>query len=286
MKVYFGYAMRETGVNLWRNRLMTIAAVLTVSVSLALVGWALLVKQSAAQASLNWEQQTRVTVWMKPAATVGEHASVASELASSPYVHGSCIYLNKKENYQAAKHLLDPAQFNNLTVQEMPTSYVCQPATPTVVSEIISSFSGQPGVMEVTAPSQQIKAMEKTIRIVQYILFGLALILLVSAVVLILNTIRLAIFARRREVNVMKLVGATNWFIRIPFISEGFIQGLFGSLIACLFVTLLWVWYPLTPRYYQLSGSDVLATNIVVVLAGVCIGSLGSAFAIRRFLDA
>jgi cell division transport system permease protein len=116
-------------------------------------------------------------------------------------------------------------------------------------------------------------------------MFGLALILLVSAVVLILNTIRLAIFARRREVNVMKLVGATNWFIRIPFISEGFIQGLLGSLVACLFVTIGWIWYPLSGQYYKLSGSEVMATNIVVVLAGVTIGSIGSAFAIRRFLD-
>ena len=73
------------------------------------------------------------------------------------------------------------------------------------------------------------------------------LVLLLSAGVLILNTIRMAIFARRREVSVMKLVGATNWFIRIPFITEGFIQGLIGSLRVAIVsaVTALHTWYPL-----------------------------------------
>ena len=84
--------------------------------------------------------------------------------------------------------------------------------------------------------------MEKTVNILQWVLLIVAVVLLLSAVVLILNTIRLAIFARRREVSVMKLVGATNWFIRIPFMSEGLIQGLFGSLLASAVVYGLYTW--------------------------------------------
>ena len=78
--------------------------------------------------------------------------------------------------------------------------------------------------------------------------------LLLSATVLILNTIRMAIFARRREVSVMKLVGATNWFIRIPYITEGFIQGLLGSAVAIGAVTAIHVWYPFHNEY-QLNTS-------------------------------
>ena len=102
---------------------------------------------------------------------------------------------------------------------------------------MVSQFSGQPGVYQVTAPEQQIRQMNRAIRILQIVFLVLALVLLLSAGVLILNTIRMAIFARRREVSVMKLVGATNWFIRVPFITEGFIQGLLGSGVAMLAVT-------------------------------------------------
>ena len=101
---------------------------------------------------------------------------------------------------------------------------------------------------------------------------------------LILNTIRMAIFSRRREVSVMKLVGATNWFIRVPYITEGFIQGFLGSVVAIAAVTALHTWYPLHNEF-ALNTSALLGTNAVVLIVGVVIGSVGSAIAIRRFLD-
>lgn len=284
MLVYIGYALRETGSNLWRNRLMTLAAVLTVSVSLALVGGALLFKQSAAQASIVWERQTRVTVWMQPKATQGEISAVKNQLATLPYVKGVCEYRDKEKNYQEAKILLSPADFSHLSVNDMPTSFICEPTVPSDISVISSTFTGQPGVYQVTGPTKQVQQMEKAIRIVQLVCWSLAFILIVSAIVLILNTIRVAIFSRRREINVMKLVGATNWFIRIPFIAEGFIEGLLGSAVAVLAITALHTWYPLGQEF-QLPTSDLIGTSIVVVLIGVLVGSVSSSFAIRRFLD-
>ena len=91
MRVFFRYALRETGTNLWRNRMMTLAAVLTVAVSLSLVGAALLLKQSAAQASAHWQQGTRVTVWMNPTASASEISNVQSQLANLPLVK-QCVY--------------------------------------------------------------------------------------------------------------------------------------------------------------------------------------------------
>jgi cell division transport system permease protein len=82
----------------------------------------------------------------------------------------------------------------------------------------------------------------------------------------------------------MKLVGATNWFIRIPYITEGFIQGLLGSAVAMIFVTAFHTWYPLSNEF-QLDTSALWGTNTVVLIVGVVIGSVGSAIAIRRFLD-
>ena len=144
-----------------------------------------------------------------------------------------------------------------------------------------------------TAPTQQIRAEENVINILKWVCLGIAVVLIVSAAVLILNSIRMAIFARRREVSVMKLVGATNWFIRVPFMSEGLIQGLLGSGLAALAVYALY----LVINHYgsgdtsnvlsamHMTGCEVILTNVVVVFVGVVIGSVGSAIAIRRFLD-
>jgi cell division transport system permease protein len=283
MLVYFRYAIKETFSNLWRNRMMTIAAVLTVAVSLSLVGSALLLKQSAAQASAQWQQGTRVTVWMQPDASASEISSVQSQLADLPIVK-SCVFYTQAQDFAEAKKLLPADEIEVLSVSELPSSFRCVPTVPSDAFSVISSFSHQPGVYQVTAPVQQIREMNRAIRVLQIVFLALAAVLLLSATVLILNTIRMAIFARRREVSVMKLVGATNWFIRIPYITEGFIQGLLGSIVAMLAVTALHTWYPLHNEF-QLDNSALLGTNAVVLIVGVVIGSVGSAIAIRRFLD-
>lgn len=145
-----------------------------------------------------------------------------------------------------------------------------------------------------TSPNQYIHNTEHIINVLQIVFIAIAVVLLLSALVLILNTIRMAIFARRREVSVMKLVGATNWFIRVPFMSEGLIQGLLGSLVAAGVVfglhELLDVYSnPNNPSsiltQMRMSGWEVFSTDAVVVLLGVLIGSIGSAVAIRRFLE-
>ena len=283
MRVYFRYAFKETFSNLWRNRMMTIAAILTVAVSLSLVGSALLLKQSAAQASAQWQQGTRVTVWMQPSASEGEITSIQGQLANLPIVK-NCVFYTQQQDYQEAVQLLPRSESQVLTVADMPSSFRCVPVVPSDAFVVESTFNNEPGVYKVTTPEQQIRQMNKAIRVLQIVFLALAAVLLLSATVLILNTIRMAIFARRREVSVMKLVGATNWFIRVPYITEGFIQGLLGSLVAVGAVTALHVWYPLHNEF-QLNTNALLGTNAVVLVVGVLIGSVGSAIAIRRFLD-
>jgi cell division transport system permease protein len=108
-----------------------------------------------------------------------------------------------------------------------------------------------------------------------------------------LNAIRMAIFARRREVGVMKLVGATNWFIRVPFMLEGLVQGLLGAVVAVFVVLLANLGLGYLHSHYgvqmfahaQLSSRDLAFTDLIVVLFGAFIGIMGSFVAIRRFLD-
>ena len=294
MPISIDYVVRETGSNLWRNRLMTIAAVLTVAVSLSLVGAALLLKQGAAKAEAHWQRGTQVTVWLQAKASSNEISAVGAQLKQLPYVQQPCSYKNQQQNFAEAKQLIAPDLVSSLTVADMPTSYWCTPTVPADATQVIARFSGQPGVKAVTAPLQQIHTEEEVINVLQWVFLIVAVVLLISASVLILNTIRMAIFARRREVSVMKLVGATNWFIRIPFMFEGLIQGLAGSAVAAGIVYVLHLVFdhfgnPDHPQalftIMRMSGWEVFGTAAVVVVVGVLIGSAGSVVAIRRFLD-
>jgi cell division transport system permease protein len=287
------HVLRETGSNLWRNRLMTIAAILTVAVSLSLVGAALLLRQGSANATGTLERGTNVTVWMNPSADAQEIAAVRTQLSQLNDVVQPCQYWNKARNFSEARRLLPSDVFQATTEPEMPTSFWCTPVALSDAAQVQRTFTGSPGVNAVTEPQQTIKNEETFINISKWACLIVAIILLVSASVLILNTIRMAIFARRREVSVMKLVGATNWFIRVPFMSEGMVQGLAGSLLAALVVYGMYsVMNHLGGGNHDnlltamhLTGSEVLLTNVVVVLVGMAIGSVGSAIAIRRFLD-
>jgi len=292
MAVSLDYVARETASNLWRNRLMTIAAVLTVAVSLSLVGTSLLLRQGVALASTQWQHGVSVSVFLKPSVTSAQKHSVEQQLHQLPYVQ-SCLYRSQAYDFNEAKHLLPPDESQALTVGSTPSSLRCVLNNPSQAQAIAKQFNGFPGVFNVASPTQAIRNMEEVTGILQKVFLALALILLLSASVLILNTIRLAIFARRREVSVMKLVGATNWFIRLPFMFEGIVQGFLGAIVATVVVVVLHlvldtlgnsqtanIWYQM-----RLSSGEVVITGLVVLLVGVLIGSVGSAFGIRRFLD-
>ena len=294
MPVSVDYVARETASNLWRNRLMTIAAVLTVAVSLTLVGAALLLRQGAANASGQWERGTQVTVWMQPNADKQEIHAVSTQLAQLNYVRQPCVYWDKARNFAEAKKILPSDVTAATNESEFPTSFWCTPVALTDATQIVQTFKGTAGVDTVTAPIQQIHTEEKVINVLKWVLLGVAVVLIVSAAVLILNSIRMAIFSRRREVSVMKLVGATNWFIRVPYMSEGLIQGLLGSAISAGAVYILYLFINHAGggsdssnvfSAMHMTGWEVFSTDIVVVFVGVLIGSLGSAIAIRRFLD-
>ena len=288
------YVARETASNLWRNRLMTIAAVLTVAVSLSLVGAALLLKQGAARAEVEWQRGTEVMVWMTSKASATEISSVGKQLRVLPYVDQPCVFRGHRYDFLEAKRLVGSVYTESgVTPAQTPTSWRCTPVHPQDATAVIRKFHGQPGVMKVTAPLSQIRTEQHVINVLQIVFLLVALVLLISAAVLILNTIRMAIFARRREVSVMKLVGATNWFIRLPFMSEGMVQGLLGSGVAAAVVYGLHVVLDKVGSstsasvlaQMRMTGWEVFATDLVVIAIGVLIGTGGSAVAISRFLD-
>ncbi len=294
MALSLEYFAKETASNLWRNRVMGLAAVLTVAVSLSLVGTSLLLRQAVNRQVSQFGANTSLAIFVNPSATTQQQADIRSTISQTPQIT-HCTFLNHEQSYEQAKKVLAsaPAAVSVLTPATTPTVFRCQLANPADATTLMATFQGVPGVYMATSPVQSIHVLEQVTNVLQVVLIVIALLLLVSSLVLILNAIRMAIFARRREVSVMKLVGATNWFIRVPFMLEGLVQGLLGSAVAVFVVLLanLGVGY-LVHRYHVsvlsstvLPAHDVLMTELIVVLVGAVVGVAGSTVAVRRFLD-
>ena len=143
-----------------------------------------------------------------------------------------------------------------------------------------------------TTPGEALKGLIDVTNTVKYIFYGISLVLLASSLFLIVNTIRLATFARRREIEVMKLVGASNWFVRIPFIAEGMVQGLVGAGLAIIAVASLKHFgfdqafndrSSFFAEFFVTTG-DATWIAFLVLLLGLVIGVIGASIGLRRFL--
>ncbi len=294
MALKLTYVIKETGSNLRRNLLMSSAAILTVAVSLALVGGALLLRQGVANATVQWRGGTELSVFMKPDAPQSQIDAVAAELSAAPEVK-RFTFIDKPAAYAEAQTLFanEPDTLASLTVDDMPPSFRIVPTQAEFIDSLGQRFKDDPGVRGVTYAKKAIATMLTVTRVLQAGLLIVAAVLLGSASLLILNTIRIAIFARRREVSVMKLVGATNWFIRIPFMLEGMLQGLLGAAIAFMAVmgARLVMSGVAEDHNYKLLGQLVVTpeqavgTGIMVLIVGVVVGVVGSLVAVHRFLD-
>ncbi len=292
MPISAGYVARETTTNLWRNRLMALAAIMTVAVSLSLVGTALLLRQAVNSELTKLQENVQFQVFVNYWASSQQTSAIGSTLHQTPQIR-QCTYYDHEQSYKFALQLFagDPTVISALTPATTPPVYRCTLVNPSDATTAASVFQGVPGVFAVKYPDQAAHTLTSVSNVLQIVLLVIALVLLVSALVLILNAIRMAIFARRREVGVMRLVGATSWFIRLPFMVEGLVQGLVGAFIAVGIVLLGDLGIEALIRHFREFSSatvpshDVIVTQVVVVLMGALIGALGSAAAVRRFLD-
>ena len=294
MALSVDYVVRETFTNLRRNMLMTFAAVLTVAVSLSLVGGALLLKQGVANATVQWRGGVELSVFMQPEAPPTQSEAIESELSKMPEVK-RYTYVDQEAAYTEFSQMFanSPDMVESVSAKDLPPSYRVVPKRAEFVEVIGERFRKREGVRDVVYAKDTVETLLKVTRVLQWLVVGVAVVLLLSASLLILNTIRMAIFARRREVAVMKLVGATNWFIRVPFMLEGLVQGLAGAAVAfgVVFVIRGVVQHAVNSYELQLvdqlvvSSSEVIGTGIALLVVGALVGAAGSFIAVRRFLD-
>ena len=294
MALKVDYVVRETASNLWRNLLLTLASMLTVAVSLALVGAALLLRQGVDNATIQWQNGIEFSVYMKPDATKDQMDAIDRELSRAPDVERH-EFVSQEEAYEEFKVLFgnSPDMVENITAEVLPPSYRVVPTVDESESirAMAERFEGKPGVKEVALALETVDTILRVGRAFQIGIFILAGALLFSAALLIFNTIRMAIYARRREIEVMKLVGATNWFIRVPFMMEGLVQGLVGAGVSYLGIWMLRNGAQDAVRSVPLfqdfivSGAQVTSTGVIVLVLGALIGAVSAGVAVTRFLD-
>jgi cell division transport system permease protein len=288
-----GYFTRETLVSLRRNLLMTLAGIITVAVSLCVLGGALLLSRLVDHGTQRWKDGVELEIFMNVRATQGQIEALNRSLANDKDVR-SYRYLDKQAAYEEFKRLFSdqPDLVQTTDPEALPASYRVAPEKAELTETVSERYKTHPGVDEVKTAEEEVKKLLSATSWIRSAFIVIFFLLLAASLFLIVNTIRLATFARRREIEVMKLVGASNWFVRIPFMLEGLVQGVIGAAFA--FGAVYGLKEVVTnaiardsdfSRGFYVSGGDAYTIGIYVIILGALIGVIGSIVGLRRFIE-
>jgi len=280
------------------NAAVSVAATVTVLIAVFILG-AFIPSFLYVQSTVDSQKaKVDIDVFISDSATVPQVNGLQNQLMAlkeSGQIT-SFRYVSKDDALKELRgRLKDPSILKELPSNPLPAKFNVKPTDPANAQKIIDQISDSAAIDKELGVSYGKETADKLLSVAKFIQWaGLALIsiLMVASILLIGNTIRLSIFARRREVEVMKLVGATNWFIRWPFVIEGIICGLIGAFLA---VVLLWVvkvgvvdtWIQdadgaLTRDQATTIGFPLL--GLILIASGALVGALGSGITLRRFL--
>ena len=294
------YAFREMWASFRRNLTLTVAAILTSAIALLLVGTTFFIQRAFDNLLVQWRGDVEMIVFVRSDATPEQISLIDQTIKAAPTIIDveELRYLDKTESYEEAKRIFvgDPVTLSLLTPDNIPSQFKVVPITqdPELVRSLSEQYRSLPGVQDVALAEDEFQVISTLSRFVRTVTLVMSLVLLVVAVGLIWNTIRTAMFARRREIEVMKLVGATNWFIRVPFMLEGLLHGLLGGIASCGGLWVLnsaWTngvagFKPGTGISSLVVPSGYLTGVMLMILAiGALVGAVGSAIAASRFLD-
>jgi cell division transport system permease protein len=288
-----GFFLRESLRAMRRNAAPSFAALATVLVTMLVLGVFIPIVQATNGAANSVRSRVIVDVYMKTSATAADNARVKTELLAVPHVR-SVQFVSKQTAYTQQSQQ-DPQAFQLLASNPLPDTYHVIPDKPQDVLALRSSLTPGGGrqidaaIQSVSNKKNDTRKILEVTNLVTITAAVLTVLLTLASILLIANTIRLSLYARRREVEVMKLVGATDWFIRWPFVIEGVIVGALGALvaIAVLGVTKIALLDPLANHWTLIAAPRTIAfTGLVVVLlgAGVVVSAVGSGLSLRRFL--
>jgi cell division transport system permease protein len=292
-----GFFLKEALRALSRNAAPSLAAMLTVLLTALVLGVFIPVVQATTGTANEVRNRVLVDVYVAPNATFAEKKQLRDKLAATPNVKR--VEFVSKQDALKKERKRNPEAYDLLGRNPLPDRFSVIPRDPDKVELIVNRLAPRDSeghrkpqlasIDEVRNREDETKKILSATGLVKLLTASLAVLLVFASIALIANTIRLSIFARRREVEVMKLVGATNWFIRWPFVIEGVIVGFMAGVLATL---LLWIAKetfvdPLSDRFALLAAPDTIDFTLLIVLllfACVTVSALGSGLTLRRFL--
>ena len=301
------YFFRETASGLRRNGVVAFAAMSTAFIALFLFGLSLLIAREFALVTRVLTGNVEVQVYLTDPVSTGTVGRLTTKLQQVPAV-ANVAYWNKERSCEEFARLFEGQTVfleNVDCMKVIPTSLRVKLSEVTNFEQITASLGctiavepdgdqhqecTEPGVRSVADYQKLLDRLDSLTRVLSLGVFGIAVIMLVSAIGLVANTLRMGMFARRKEIGIMRLVGATNWRIRVPFLIEGMVEALLGaaSAIAGLFLVKVFVvdrlrgtapWLPL------IKNTDVVAVMPWILLAAALVAIVAGTIGMRRFLD-
>ena len=299
----FGFFLGEAFGSMRRNWVMAMAAVITVFISTAIFGAVLVTRDNLNQGATSLKNRVMIEVFIKDAATPQQTQQLERKIQGISEIK-SYKYISKDEALRRFRERFGERIVANLPINPLPASYEIQVKDADQVDAVAGKFFDDPTVDNDSGTHNGVKYAKETVRkmlgtisLIEKGMWVTTIIFAAAAVLLISTTVRLSIFARRREVEIMRLVGATNWFIRWPFVLEGFMTGLVGAVFAAVFV---WVGNWGIAGWIKSSQINFLNLRVLSVwwqggtwplgllptlaIIGALLGAVGSLVALRRYL--
>jgi cell division transport system permease protein len=290
------FFVKEALRGLSRSSAPALAALLTVLLTALVLGGFIPIVQATTGTANEVRGRLVADVYIEESATGAEQSALRHAIEATPNVK-SVEYISKDEALRRAEEK-NPKAFEEgselLGSNPLPASFRVTPEDPDLLDRIVERLApgGKPSLAAIDEVRNREEETDKILSatgLVKVLTAGLAALLVFASIALIANTIRLSIFARRREVEVMKLVGATNWFIRWPFVIEGVIVGFMGGVLAVLILTIAkeTLIDPLSERFALLAAPDTIDFPLlaaVLMVACIAVSALGSGITLRRFL--
>ena len=294
------YLASEIGTGLRRNLTMTVAVVMTVAISLALFGAGLLIRAQAETMKDFWYDRIEISVFLcndfdtgatcaTGAASADQKDVILSTLEDNPEVE-EVFFESQEEAYELFRERFEDSIADNITPEQLQESYRVKLVNPEEFQGVVSSVSGLQGVAQVVDQRALLERFFRLLNGFQVAALAIAAVQVFAAVLLISNTIRVAAFSRRRETGIMRLVGASNASIQLPFILEAAIAGLIGGILASGVLIAFQAFFIediLVPAFRftaWVGWSDVWAIVPILLLTGTGIAAVASFVTLRRYL--
>ncbi|ADH61458.1 protein of unknown function DUF214 [Thermoanaerobacter mathranii subsp. mathranii str. A3] len=289
----FKYFLKEGFSNLARNRLMTIASITSVMAAMLILGLVVVIILNVNSLTYQVESQLELKAFLKDNISKEQVTQIGNDIKSIEGVT-SVVFESKEEALRKFKQQLGDKSYLAEGLENdnpLPQSYIIKVKDANLMKDISTKIKQINGVEKVSYGQDVVDKLLGIIKIIRIVGLSIILILFIISIVIISNTIKLGVFARRREINIMKYIGATDWFIRWPFLIEGVILGLIGALLSVIILVLAYG-YVLDVMnnkliMFQLLPLEKIVGGILLYFSmiGAIIGALGSGLSIKRFLN-